>query len=171
MDGCKKIRRNGNKMVRCKVCAKSFRSDVVKRHYRTHKDFLTMSTEEAREELRARHTVAVQREEKRQVVEQIALEEGIPLEFCANVDNVQTGGGSPVLSDTVLKDSVLHHTKTYRETVDLGRRLAAILDEGVGLEDALPKDYKDALDLFRKQKPQMDIPSTQLRLRRKRNGK
>ena len=157
-------------MVRCKVCAKSFRSDVVKRHYRTHKDFLTMSTEEAREELRARHTVAVQREEKRQVVEQIALEEGIPLEFCANVDNVQTGG-SPVLSDTVLKDSVLHHTKTYRETVDLGRRLAVILDEGVGLEDALPKDYNDALDLFRKQKPQMDIPSTQLRLRRKRNGK
>ena len=73
-----------------------------------------MSTEEAREEIRARHAVAVQREEKRQAVEQIALEEGIPLEFCANVDNVQTDG-SPVLSDKDLEDLVLQQSRTYRE--------------------------------------------------------
>ena len=154
--------RNRNKMVRCKVCAKSIRSDVVKRHYRTHKDFVNMSTDEAREELRARHTVALKREEKQQEIEQIAIEEGIPIELCANVESVQSS--SPGLSDIDLKDLVLHQTKTYRETVDLGRRLAMILDEGVALEEALSKEYKDALDLHRKQKPQMNLQTTQLRL-------
>ena len=121
-----------------------------------------MSTGEARVEIRARHQAALAREEKRQEVEQFAVKEGIPLEFCANDDGVQSP--SPLLSDTDLKGSMLLQTATYRETVDLGRRVAAILDEGVALEEALSREYRDALELFRKQRPQMDLPSTQLRL-------
>ena len=157
-----KKRSNGNRMVRCKVCAKSIRSDHVKRHSRTHKDFMSMSTVEAHDEVRARHQAALAREEKRQEVEQFAIKEGIPLEFCANDDGVQSP--SPLLSDTDLKGSMLLQTKTYRETVDLGRRVAAILDEGAALEEALSREYRDALVLYRKQKPQMDLTTTQLRL-------
>ena len=42
------------------------RSDTLKRHTNTHKDILTLSEEEARKELRSRHEVQLQHEEKRQ---------------------------------------------------------------------------------------------------------
>ena len=108
-----------------------------------------MSTAEAHDEVRARHQVALAREEKRQEVEQFAIKEGIPLEFCVNDYDVQ----SPLLSDKDLERSVLQQTITYRETVDLGRRLTVILDKGIALEEALSREFKDALDLYRKQRP------------------
>ena len=42
------------------------RSDKLKHHVRTHTDILTMSDKEAREELRTRNKVHMQREERRQ---------------------------------------------------------------------------------------------------------
>ena len=142
-------RHGKHKMIRCKVCAKSIRSDNLRRHYRTHNDFMSMSTAEAHDEVRARHQAALAREEKRQEVEQFAIKEGIPLEFCVNDYDVQ----SPLLSDKDLERSVLQQTITYRETVDLGRRLTVILDKGIALEEALSREFKDALDLYRKQRP------------------
>ena len=46
-------------------------SNNLLRHQRTHKDILSLS-EEARQELRNRHEVLMQREEKRQKLEEIA---------------------------------------------------------------------------------------------------
>ena len=85
-------RRNRNKQVRCVVCSRSIRSDNLKRHATIHKDILSMSEDEVREELKARYAVSLEREEKRQKIEDIAHKEGIPLskdiiESSFNVDD------------------------------------------------------------------------------------
>ena len=56
--------KNGNKKVQCKVCGKCIRSSNMKRHVRIHQDILSMSEDEAREELRRRNESFLEREEK-----------------------------------------------------------------------------------------------------------
>ena len=144
---------NRNKMVRCKICAKSIRSDVVTRHNRTHKD--VMSTEESREELQAHHVTDLRCQEKQQEV----CQEGVPLDLCTDVVS-----SSPVaLADIDFKDFLLHNARVYRESIGIGRQVADILNEGVVPEESLPKEYKDALDLYRMQKPQINLKTVQLR--------
>ena len=63
-------------------------------------------------------------------------------------DDVQSP--SLLLSDKDLERSMLLQTTTYRETVDLGCRVAAILDKGIALEEALSREYRDALDFYKK---------------------
>ena len=148
-----------HKMVRCKICAKSVRSDHIKRHQRTHKDFHSMSKDEAREELRARYEAGVKREEKRQQIEEIAREEGIPLTYYTNV----APSSSVALTDIELEDFLLQNARVYRNSVELGKKVAAVLDKGVVPEESLPKEHKDALDLYRKQKPCMNLQTVHLR--------
>ena len=69
MEGIAEQCKNRHKQVRCMVCSKWIRSDNLKRHAQTHKDLLSLSEEEAREELRARHAMQLQREEMRQKIE------------------------------------------------------------------------------------------------------
>ena len=72
--------RNRNKAVRCNICSKCMRSDHLKRHMQKHKDILSMTDDEAKEELRARHTAQMHREERRREIEEIALQEEIPID-------------------------------------------------------------------------------------------
>ena len=58
------------------------RSDNMRRHELTHRDILTMTDDEVREELRARHATRVYREEKHQGIEEIAQQENIPIDLC-----------------------------------------------------------------------------------------
>ena len=130
-------------------------SDKLKRHSQTHKDILTMSEEEAREELKARHATQLQREEKRQKIEEIAHQEGIPIPkeiIEASVFEVEN------LREDLLKDNQLYHDK-----IELGKKIAVIIDEGVVQEESLTKDRKLALDLYRKQRPRFDISNIELR--------
>ena len=53
-----------HKKMQCKVCGKCIRSDNMKRHARTHQDILSMTEDEAREELRRRNESFLEREEK-----------------------------------------------------------------------------------------------------------
>ena len=145
---------NRNKMVRCKICAKSIRSDVVKRHNRTHKDLMKTSTEEGCEEIRARHATALGCQEKQQVV----CQEGVPLELCNDV----ASSSSVAHSNTDFKDILLQNARVYRESIGIGRQVADILNEGVVPEQSLPKEYKDTLDLYRMQKPQINLKTAQL---------
>ena len=140
-------------MVRCKICAKSIRSDNVKRHQRTHKDLLALSEEEAREELRARQEVAVEREQKRQKIEEIANQEGIPLDLCTDVTMSST---SSIPSDIELENFLLQQNQLYKDKAALGRRVAKIVNKGIVCQEALPKEHKDALDIYQKQKSRVD---------------
>ena len=45
----------------------------------------------------------------------------------------------------------------------MGRQIANIIDEGVVQEDSLSRIRQEALTLYRKQKPRIDIQSVQLR--------
>ena len=58
------------------------RSDNLKRHQLTHKDILSMSDVEMRQELRVRNETRLFREQQRQKVEEIAQQENIPLDIC-----------------------------------------------------------------------------------------
>ena len=146
-------RKDRHKKVRCLVCGKYIRSDTLKRHQRTHKDILTMNEDEVREELTARHAVSLAREEKRQKIEEMARKEGIPLSKDI-IDNGDDGD----LEDDLLKDNQL-----YLERIELGKKIAVILDKGVIREESLTKERKVALDLHRKQRPRFDIAIKELR--------
>ncbi len=58
---------------------------------------------------------------------------------------------------------MLQAQKHYLDTIDLGRQITDFLNKGVVCEDALDKHYKDALLLYRKQKPTRDLSEMKLR--------
>ena len=145
-----------HKTVRCKVCSKPIRSDHVKRHMGTHKDIMTMTDEEARDELRARHTTQIHREERRQEIEEIAQREGVPINLCDDAK-------SNKLDTKSLRDELLHNNQDYLDKIELGKQIAAIIDEGVVREESLKREYKEALDLYRKQMPRIDMQLALLR--------
>ena len=132
------------------------RSDHVKRHMRTHNDILDMTDDEAREELRTRHTAELHREERRQEIKEIALQEGIPI-------NNALSSSTSALDTSNLKESLLDDNQDYLDRIELGKQIAAIIDEAVVREESLTTARKEALDLYRKQMPRIDIKSVQLR--------
>ena len=68
---------NRHRKVTCMVCMKTMNSDKLKRHSRTHKDLLSLPEEEVKEELRARHTIKMEREVKRKRIEEIVVKKGL----------------------------------------------------------------------------------------------
>ena len=130
------------------------RSNNLKRHELTHRDILMMTDDEIREELRARHATQVYREEKRQRIEEIAQQENIPIELCVQ-------SSSSTLN--TLEEELLQTNQEYLEKIELGKRVAMIIDKGTVREESLTRNYKEALDLHRKQKSRIDIQSAQLR--------
>ena len=155
-----KKRKNGNIMVRCKICSKNIRSDTVKRHQRTHKDLHVMDEQEVRVELRARQECAMEREQKRQLVEEIARQEGISIDFCTDVSGPST---SSVLSDIETDTLLIQLKDEYVDIIKNGEKIAHSLNKGIGLEEALQKEQKDALDLYRKNKSRVDMETADLR--------
>ena len=150
---------NRHKKVRCNICNRAIRSDHVNRHARTHADILAMSEDEVREELRNRHTVQIQREEKRQKVMEIAQQENIPIEHCNDV-TIPTS----TLDTANLERDLLQGNQDYLDKIQLGKEIVAIIDKGTVREESLSGCQKEALDVYRKQKPRIDIQNVQLRI-------
>ena len=114
-----------------------------------------MSEDEVREELKARHAIQLEREEKRQKIEEIAHQEGIPIPK----EIVDT----PVFDEENLREDLLKDNQLYLDKIELGKKIAVIIDEGMVREESLTKDRKLALDLYRKQRPRFDIANIELR--------
>ena len=159
--------RNGkHRMVRCKVCARSMRSDHVKRHQRTHANLLAMDEEEIREELRARQTAAVDRDQKRREIEDIAQQEGIPMEVCTDVAEPSSSispSTSSVLTDIETDKLLLQRKEDFTNTLLFGKRIHKSLKRGNGLEEALEKDEKHALELYELYRPRISVKKADLR--------
>ena len=70
------------------------RSDHLTRHNKTHKDLLSLSDEEVKEELRRRHEIQIECEARRQKAREIALQEGftIPEELTPNIEDIDLEG-------------------------------------------------------------------------------
>ena len=149
--------RNRNKHICCSICGKSMRSDILKRHTKTHKDIWSLPEEEARQELRIRHEVQTQREEKRQKLEEIAQQEGIPITLCIDTTT------PTILDPKNLEEQLLQDNQIYLDKIELGTQIATIIDKGTVQEESLKNHHKEALELYRKQMPRIDIQSIQLR--------
>ena len=121
-----------HKHIRCSICGKNMRSDTLKRHTKKHKDILTLPEEEARKELRSRHEVQLQREEKRQKLEEIAQQEGIPITLCTDISTTPT-----ILDPKNLEEQLLHDNQIYLDKIDLGTHIATIIDKGTVREESL----------------------------------
>ena len=133
-------------------------SDKRKRHRKIHRDLLTMSEDEVREELRVRHRLELQREEQRQKIEEIAQEEDISINLCKEVIVK-----AAILNEEELREELLANNQSYLDKIDLGRRITAIVDERIICEESLTREHKESLDLYRKQRPQFNIENVELR--------
>ena len=149
--------KNRNKKMQCKVCGRCVRSDHMKRHARTHQDILTMSEEEAREELRRRNDCFLEREEKFQKLEEIAHQEEIDISNCIETQS------TPVTTQS-LEEELLKENQEHLDKLELGKQIARIINKGTVLEESLSRDRKHALDLYRKQKPTINIRKAHLRV-------
>ena len=88
---------------------------------RTHKDILSLTEDEVRDELRARNANEKLRKERRQRIKEIADEENIPINLCNDVienNSCQT-----------LRESLLQGNQAYLEKVDLGRDITVLINE------------------------------------------
>ena len=94
----------------------------MKRHARTHQDILTMSGDEAREELRRRNDNFLKREEKYQKLEEIDISN------CIETQPTSTLTQS-------LKEELLKENQDYLNKLDLGKQIAQIINEGTVLEE------------------------------------
>ena len=103
------------------------RSNHLKRHMTTHKDILSMSEDDVREELRVRHAVHMEGEKRRQKVEEIAHQESIPIEYC----NQLTNSSASTLDTTTLEIELLQGNRLYLDKIELGKQIAAIIIKGV----------------------------------------
>ena len=61
------------------------------------------------------------------------------------------------------EDEMLHDNQEYREKIELGREVVAMLQKRVVSEDSLSKEKKDALDLYQKRKSRINWKTAALR--------
>ena len=139
----------------CTICKKWMRSDNLKGHMKTHKDLLDLSEDELEKELKVRHDVQQEKEEKRQQVVETAQNLGLSIP-----DEVKE---SKVLDKDGLRSKLEKHHKAYLERVLYGEEISNILSEGKICEESLAKEDKHALDLYRQQRLRLNINEVILR--------
>ena len=62
-----------------------------------------------------------------------------------------------------LEEDLLKDNQVYLERIELGKKIAVILEKGIIHEESLTKERKVALDLYRRQRPRFDIVNMHLR--------
>ena len=61
-----------------------------------------------------------------------------------------------ILDYDTLKQSMLRDNQIYLNTIELGKRVHDFISQGIVHEESIKKHYRDALTLYRKQKPTGD---------------
>ena len=59
---------------------------------------------------------------------------------------------------------MLDDNQYHLDKIELGKHVATIIDKGTVREESLARNRKEALDVYRKQKPRIDIQHVELRL-------
>ena len=79
----------------------------------------------------------------------------------------ETNGGSKCKHDEMeeddeaLKKYLIGCQNEYEETVTFGKKVYRILWKGVGSQESLPEQMKDALNIFMKQAPELNNRNVQ----------
>ena len=123
-----------HKEVYCKTCKKTMRSNNLKRHVKTH----------------------VKKQQKKNI--EINLINISNLETSNEIGNLQD-----VTLETSLRDILLKDNEAHKQKIELGKQIYNILEEDVIQEASLTREYKLALDLYRKQRPKFDVVNKELR--------
>ena len=106
------------------------RSDNLERHMSKHRELHTLDEEEIRDEIKRRKKMRETREEREQLVRQIADEEGLPPEYC-DIETSDTQDPIPVVEE------LLNDDQTYTRKIERGRTICNILEQGNAREDSL----------------------------------
>ena len=122
-----------NKQVDCKVCLRKMRSDNLKRHMLKHRELYSLDEDEIREEIKRRKGLRETREEREQLVRQIAEEEGFPPEYC---DIEVPDALRPISIEKELMDG----DRIYTRKIEHGRIIASVLEKGSARENSLSKN-------------------------------
>lgn len=148
-----------HKQVECKVCLRKMRSDNLKRHMLKHRELYSLDEDDIRHEIKRRKGLHETREEREQLVRQIAEQEGFPPEYC---DIEVPDALRPISIEKELMDD----DRVYTRKIEHGRIIASVLEKGSAREDSLSKDNRSVLKLYRKQFSMRNLllPSTELRL-------
>ena len=86
-----------------------------------------------------------------------------------NKDNIDLETAAAAASATIddydanLRFQLLQNNEAYKNNVNLGRRIAEVLDEGVVFEESLTKQHKFCLELFRAQQLTTEVANAELR--------
>ena len=132
-----------HKKVRCLVCGRCMRSDHLERHMNTHKELLPMiEEEEAHAGIREHHTAEIEPGAKRQKPTDLAPQEGAPVPK----EPMQT---SPAFNFENLEESLLKNNREYLKKIEMGMKIAIMIDDEDIYEESLQKDHKLALELYR----------------------
>ena len=116
----------------------------LKRHLKTHRDIHHLEDNELRNEIKRRKKIHEMNEERMLYVKKVSEEEGYDFN---KIDN----------DKRKLRESMLQDNKDYLETIDMGKQINEIIDEGIVHEESLVKYCKDALKLYLKQRPTRDM--------------
>ena len=152
-------KKNYHKPILCKFCGHWMRDDNIKRHMKTHADLTVMKDEnDIREEIRKRKLVEDEQAEQLQKIAKIAIEEDAsPSCYEQSFPNTRTS--IPVN----FEEELLQYNKIYLEKKETGRKIHEALVKGIVIEDALPKQFREALEIFRKSCSSMDLIDVELR--------
>ena len=63
-----------------------------------------------------------------------------------------------------MEKDLLKDNQLYLERIELGKKIATILDKGVVRQECLTKEWQISLELYRKQRPRFDIINIELQL-------
>ena len=120
-----------NKQTDCNLYLCKMQSDHLKRHMLKHRELYTFDEEEIRNEIRWRKKLWETREEREQLVRQIADEEGLPHEYC-DIETVD-------MEEDPLPEEELLKEQTYTSKIECGRTIYKILEQGSVQEDFLSR--------------------------------
>ena len=116
--------RNRNKQVECKVCLRKMRSDHLKRHMLKHRELNTLDEEEIRDEIKRRKKLRETREDREQLVRQIAEEEGLLLEYYCDIETPDA------LNPISVEKEVMDDDLIYTRKIEHGKLITNILENG-----------------------------------------
>ena len=69
---------------------------------------------------------------------------------------------TPLHHDAKLEFELQRDNEVYKKNVEIGERISIILHRGIILENSLSKQNKFCLELFRAQKPTIDVENAEL---------
>ena len=147
---------NRNKILKCKLCFRSMRSDTLKRHMKTHQKLHALDEEEMRNEIKRRKKLYKTKEERVKLMKKVIEEEHLPLE-CVDENELDSN------SLMSLEKEMEQDDTSYEEKLQRGKEVCNIMGKRGFRQESLSRNNMEALIAYRKQKPERKLDNVVLR--------